>query len=119
MTSGAGEDRYTYPTDGEKPQDDARIEADPADRPVSHDQEPERSLGTSADAPGFDPSDRDRADQAAAPGEEGAAGGDRDADGNGGDDDGGDDDVRRADVPRGEVGQGDTGQGDLGQADLS
>jgi hypothetical protein len=116
MTSGAGEDRYTYPTDGEQPQDDARIEADPADRPVSHDQEPERSQGTSADAPGFDPSDRDRAGQAAAPGEEGAAGGDRAADGDG---DGSADDVRRADVPRGEVGQGDTGQGDLGQADLS
>jgi hypothetical protein len=106
MTSGAGEDRYTYPTEGEQPQDDSRIEADPADRPVSHDQEPERAQGTSADKPGFDPSDRDRADEAAGRNEEGTA---PDAD----------DDPPRADVPRGEVGQGDTGQGDLGQADLS
>lgn len=106
MTSGAGEDRYTYPTEGEQPLDDDRIEADPADRPVSHDQEPERQQGTSADAPGFDPSDRERADRAAAPGEEGEG---RD----------GDDEPPRADVPRGDVGQGDTGQGDLGQADLS
>jgi len=62
MTSGASEDRYTYPTEGERPLDDARIEADPAERPVSHDQDVERSQGTSADAPGFDPSDRERVD---------------------------------------------------------
>src|SRR3954451_2580002 len=108
MTSGAGEDRYTYPTEGEQPLDDDRIEADPADRQTTHEQERERDQGTSADTPGFDPSDRDRADRASSPGEEGEA-----ADGDAGDE------PPRADVPRGEVGQGDTGQGDLGQADLS
>jgi hypothetical protein len=108
MTSGAGEDRYTYPSEGEQPLDDDRIEADPADRQVTHDQEPERAQGTSADAPGFDPSDRDRADAAAAPGEEGEA---RDGDGDG--------EPPHPDIPRGPVGQGEMGQGDVGQADLS
>jgi hypothetical protein len=67
MTS---EDRYTYPTTGDDPRDIDREVSD-ADamkrrekgRQVTHAQERERGQGTSADAPGFDPSDCERADQ--------------------------------------------------------
>jgi hypothetical protein len=62
MSSGASEDRYVYPAEGEQPLDDDRIEAPPGERPVTHPQETERSQGTSADSPGFDPSDRERVD---------------------------------------------------------
>jgi hypothetical protein len=68
MTSGASEDRYTYPAEGEDPRD---IDAEHTDaetqrrlrekRAVSHPQDRERSQGTSADSPGVDPSDRERA----------------------------------------------------------
>jgi hypothetical protein len=68
MTS---EDRYTYPSEGEDPRDiDREVSDEKAmanrerDRQVTHPQEPERAQGTSADSPGFDPSDRDRADEA-------------------------------------------------------
>ena len=66
MTS---EDRYTYPAEGDDPRDIDREVRDPEamtkrenERAVTHPQEPERPQGTSADAPGFDPSDRERAD---------------------------------------------------------
>lgn len=70
MTS-AGEDRYVYPAEGEQPLDEDRIEADPERRQVTHPQATERAQGTSADQPGFDPSDRERADEAAGSGEPG------------------------------------------------
>jgi hypothetical protein len=73
MTS-ASEDRYVYPAEGEDPRDHDQEVVDPAQRQVSHPQETERDQGTSADSPGFDPSDRERADDAAAPGEEGQQG---------------------------------------------
>jgi hypothetical protein len=68
MTS---EDRYTYPTTGDDPRDIDREVSD-ADaiqrrekgRQVTHAQTRERGQRTSADAPGFDPSDRERADHA-------------------------------------------------------
>jgi hypothetical protein len=81
MTGGAGEDRYVHPAEGDDPRDIDRENVDPQrvahaheKRAVSHPQDVEGSQGTSADAPGFDPSDRDRAEQAALPGEEGQAG---------------------------------------------
>ena len=68
MTS---DDRYTYPAKGDDPRDIDREVTEPEDmarretrRQVSHPQEREREQGTSADAPGFDPSDRERADAA-------------------------------------------------------
>jgi hypothetical protein len=70
MTS-ASEDRYVYPAEGEDPRSSDREVVDPVERPVSHPQDVERSQGTSADSPGFDPSDRERADDAAPPEEEG------------------------------------------------
>ncbi len=63
MTSATSGERYVYPAEGEQPLDDDRIEAPPDERPVTHPQARERRQGTSADAPGFDPSDRDRADE--------------------------------------------------------
>jgi hypothetical protein len=60
------EDRYTYPTEGQDPrtiddeQTDGEVVAARQDeRHVTHDQVAERSQGTSADAPGVDPSDRE------------------------------------------------------------
>lgn len=60
------EDRYTYPADGEDPRELDRELTDPErmarqqrDRAVTRDQEPVRGQGTSADAPGHDPSDRE------------------------------------------------------------
>jgi hypothetical protein len=74
----ASEDRYVYPAEGADPREVDREYVDPEqaaarqkDRAVSHPQETERAQGTSADSPGFDPADRERADDAAAPGEEG------------------------------------------------
>lgn len=76
MTSSA--DRYTKPASGEDPRliDRDRTDAEQMarrerERTVSHPQEREGGQGTSADAPGFDPSDRERAPEAAPPGEEG------------------------------------------------
>jgi hypothetical protein len=74
MTS---EDRYTYPAEGDDPRDIDREVTDAdamrhreATRQVTHPQEREREQGTSADRPGFDPADRERADEAEpAPGE--------------------------------------------------
>jgi hypothetical protein len=67
MTS---EDRYIYPTTGDDPRDIDRevgdadaMERRQKGRQVTHPQERERGQGTSADAPGFDPSDRERVDQ--------------------------------------------------------
>jgi hypothetical protein len=72
MTSSG--DRYIKPADGEDPRDIDREFTDAdgvarrqAERAVSHPQEPEGEQGTSADAPGINPSDRDSADDAAAP----------------------------------------------------
>jgi hypothetical protein len=60
------EDRYVYPTEGEDPRDRDReftdaeeMEKLQRDRQVTRAQAPEREQGTSADAPGRDPSDRD------------------------------------------------------------
>lgn len=62
-------DRYIKPADGEDPRDIDRELTDAdvvarreTERAVSHQQEPTGEQGTSADAPGFDPSDRDSAD---------------------------------------------------------
>jgi hypothetical protein len=78
MTS--SEDRYVKPAEGADPRDidreftDANVVARrEAGRAVTHPQPRERLQGTSADSPGFDPSDRERAAEAAAPGEEGVA----------------------------------------------
>ena len=72
MTS--SEDRWVYPAEGADPRDADAVKDEAArQRAVSHPQETERSQGTSADSPGFDPSDRERADDAAAPEEEGPA----------------------------------------------
>lgn len=59
------EDRYTYPAEGDTSEDrdleftdldeQARLAAD---RVVVNDEEPEREQGTSADAPGSNPSAR-------------------------------------------------------------
>jgi len=74
MTSSASEDRWVYPTEGADPRDaDAVKDETLPKRTGTHPQERERSQGTSADSPGFDPSDRERADQASAPEEEGPA----------------------------------------------
>jgi hypothetical protein len=61
------EDRYTYPGEGETSRDIDREMADAetvarkqTERQVSHPQRPERQQGTSADTPGWDPSDRER-----------------------------------------------------------
>jgi hypothetical protein len=61
------EDRYTYPAEGDSPRDIDREMADAetvartrAERQVTHPQPRERAQGTSADAPGVDPSDRER-----------------------------------------------------------
>jgi hypothetical protein len=61
------EDRYTYPAEGDTPRDIDREVTDAetvarkqAERQVTHPQPPERVQGTSADAPGHDPSDRER-----------------------------------------------------------
>jgi hypothetical protein len=66
MTPGSSDDRYTYPTEGQDPRDRDREAADPEERArrargqaVTHPQQPVRSQGTSADAPGHDPSDRE------------------------------------------------------------
>ena len=66
-TSGGG--RQTYPADGADPregdvdrQDDAEQERIAAERHVTHDQPVERAQGTSADAPGVNPADRDSED---------------------------------------------------------
>lgn len=60
------EDRWTYPTDDADPGgqdqelvDPERAAATAADRAVTHPQEAERSQGTTADAPGVDPADRE------------------------------------------------------------
>jgi hypothetical protein len=62
------EDRYVHPTDGgDDPRDIDQEFADPdaaartqRERQVTNAQEPEREQGTSADAPGENPADRDR-----------------------------------------------------------
>ena len=66
MTS---EDRWTYPADADTSRDIDREQKDEEtvarkreQRQVSHDQPVEREQGTSADSPGHDPSDRERAD---------------------------------------------------------
>lgn len=63
------EDRYTYPTEGDDPRERDRELTDAEEmarlqreRHVTNAQPPERSQGTSADAPGHDPSDREHAD---------------------------------------------------------
>ena len=60
------EDRYTYPTEGDDPRErdaefsDAEEMARVArERHVTNPEEPERDQGTSADAPGTNPADRD------------------------------------------------------------
>ena len=60
------EDRYTHPTEGEDPRERDQEFTDPEEvarvqreRHVTHPQEPERDQGTSADAPGDNPADRD------------------------------------------------------------
>jgi len=60
------EDRWTYPSEGDDSRDIDRemTDADSVarkqdERAVTHEQEPERAQGTSADAPGVDPSDRE------------------------------------------------------------
>ena len=60
------EDRYTYPTHGEDPRERDREFTDAEEvarvqreRHVTHPQPPERDQGTSADAPGDNPADRD------------------------------------------------------------
>ena len=60
------EDRWTYPAQGEDSRDIDREHTDAAtvarkqeERPVTHGQEPESQQGTSADAPGVNPSDRE------------------------------------------------------------
>jgi len=60
------EDRWTYPPEGDDPRDIDREGVDPEAteeareaRQVTHDQEQERRQGTSADAPGVDPADRE------------------------------------------------------------
>jgi hypothetical protein len=62
-------DRYIKPADGEDPRDIDREMTDAdvvarrqAERAVSHPQETEDQQGTSADAPGFNPADRDTVD---------------------------------------------------------
>jgi hypothetical protein len=59
------EDRYTYPATEDDPREgdreltDAERQARLAEeRQVTHPQKPQRSQGTSADAPGNDPADR-------------------------------------------------------------
>ena len=59
------EDRWTYPAEGDDSRDIDREQTDAAtvvrkqaERHVTHEQEPEGRQGTSADAPGQDPSDR-------------------------------------------------------------
>lgn len=61
------EDRWTYPAEGDTSRDIDREQTDAetvarkqAERAVTHPQERERVQGTSADAPGVDPSDRER-----------------------------------------------------------
>lgn len=61
------EDRWTRPAEGDTSWDIDREMADPdvvtrkqAERSVTHPQQRERVQGTSADAPGVDPSDRER-----------------------------------------------------------
>jgi hypothetical protein len=78
MTS--SEDRYVKPAKGADPRDIDRELTDAdvvarreAERAVSHPQPRERQQGTSADSPGFDPSDRERTAEAAPSGEEGVA----------------------------------------------
>lgn len=63
----SSEDRWTYPSrdddsrDIDREHSDAEaVAAKQAERAVSHPQERERQQGTSADAPGVDPSDRER-----------------------------------------------------------
>lgn len=63
----SSEDRWTYPAEGDDSRDIDREMTDAetvarkqAGRAVSHDQARERAQGTSADAPGRDPSDRER-----------------------------------------------------------
>ena len=59
------EDRWTYPAEGDDSRDIDREQTDPetvaakqAERHVTHEQEAEGQQGTTADAPGRDPSDR-------------------------------------------------------------
>ena len=68
------EDRWTYPSRDDDSRDIDREMIDPesvaakqATRAVSHPQERERAQGTSADSPGIDPSDRERADDGGTP----------------------------------------------------
>ena len=63
----SSEDRWTYPSRDDDSRDIYREHADAdavaakqSGRAVTHPQEPERQQGTSADAPGYDPSDRER-----------------------------------------------------------
>lgn len=65
MTS--SEDRYVKAAEGEDPREIDRETTDAdlvrrraRDRTVSHPQDRERAQGTSADAPGVDPADRER-----------------------------------------------------------
>ena len=62
----SSEDRWTYPSTADDSRDIDRETSDPeavaakqAERAVSHPQERVRAQGTSADAPGVDPSDRE------------------------------------------------------------
>jgi hypothetical protein len=62
------EDRYTYPGEDDTSRDIDREMTDAeavarkqAERQVTHPQPKERAQGTSADAPGVDPADRERA----------------------------------------------------------
>jgi hypothetical protein len=68
------EDRWTYPARDEDPRQVDREMSDgdlaaikEATRAVTHPQERERTQGTSADSPGIDPSDRERADDGGTP----------------------------------------------------
>jgi|GEM_PF-3345986 len=68
------EDRWTYPSRDDDSRDIDREMSDAdlvalkqATRAVTHPQERERAQGTSADSPGVDPSDRERADDGGTP----------------------------------------------------
>jgi hypothetical protein len=68
------EDRWTYPSRDDDSRDIDREMADAdavaakqATRAVTHAQERERTQGTSADSPGIDPADRERASDGGTP----------------------------------------------------
>ena len=63
----SSEDRWTYPAEGDTPAEADREQTDPEavartqdERAVTHPQHRERAQGLTSDAPGEDPSDRER-----------------------------------------------------------